>query len=337
MPPLKKRRGLAGTIISTAVNAALIGSAVGLTVYRLWRNRGKPPQPPVEVPTEPSLEDLSPPPPYDAPSHHKQAFNFPEPEPVHAIPLSPPSSAKKLRNAQLQRQNKRTTTQHRRRKSQRTHPDHHHHHHHHSVSSSDPVLGDDVNEGEDKMDWIGDKLSMLIEQGKRALNAQVVVFSDAVEDEVDDGSDAWEEENDMQNNNSNLTSSPRHSRSRSGSVRYRKRPRTLNLGAGQSPSTFTSTSTTMNTPYAASSSTPSPRFADSFNLPASVSASVPNTSFIAGGGGLSSRYAALPASQSVTSLNNVSVEDPSTFDSPELRESMERARQRLMARRLGGA
>lgn len=35
MPPLKKRRGLAGTIISTALNAALIGGAVGLTVYKL--------------------------------------------------------------------------------------------------------------------------------------------------------------------------------------------------------------------------------------------------------------------------------------------------------------
>ena len=35
MPPLKRRRGLAGSIISTAISAALIGSAVGLTVYRL--------------------------------------------------------------------------------------------------------------------------------------------------------------------------------------------------------------------------------------------------------------------------------------------------------------
>lgn len=35
LPPLKRRRGLAGSIISTAVSAALIGSAVGLTVYRL--------------------------------------------------------------------------------------------------------------------------------------------------------------------------------------------------------------------------------------------------------------------------------------------------------------
>ena len=35
MPPLKKRRGLAGSIVNTAVSAALIGTAVGLTVYRL--------------------------------------------------------------------------------------------------------------------------------------------------------------------------------------------------------------------------------------------------------------------------------------------------------------
>jgi len=154
------------------------------------------------------------------------------------------------------------------------------------------------------MDWIGDKLSMLIEQGKRALNAQVVVSSDAKEDEVDDGSDGWEEENDMRR------SSPR---SRSGSVRHCKRPRTLNLGPGQS------THHVHHTPA-------SPCLAD-FNLP--MSSSVPNTSFVSG-------YSALHASQSTTSLNNISIEDPSTFESLELRESMERARQRLMARRLGG-
>lgn len=35
MPPAKRRRGLAGSIVSTALSAALIGTAVGLTVYRL--------------------------------------------------------------------------------------------------------------------------------------------------------------------------------------------------------------------------------------------------------------------------------------------------------------
>ncbi len=34
-PPAKRRRGLAGTIVSTALSAALIGTAVGITVYRL--------------------------------------------------------------------------------------------------------------------------------------------------------------------------------------------------------------------------------------------------------------------------------------------------------------
>lgn len=37
-PPAKRRRGLAGTIVTTALNAALIGTAVGLTVYRLYVN-----------------------------------------------------------------------------------------------------------------------------------------------------------------------------------------------------------------------------------------------------------------------------------------------------------
>ena len=34
-PPAKRRRGLAGSIVSTALSAAVIGTAVGLTVYRL--------------------------------------------------------------------------------------------------------------------------------------------------------------------------------------------------------------------------------------------------------------------------------------------------------------
>jgi hypothetical protein len=34
-PPTKRRRTLVGSIASTALSAALIGSAVGLTVYRL--------------------------------------------------------------------------------------------------------------------------------------------------------------------------------------------------------------------------------------------------------------------------------------------------------------
>ena len=35
-PPAKRRRTLAGALVSSAVNAALIGTAVGITVYRLY-------------------------------------------------------------------------------------------------------------------------------------------------------------------------------------------------------------------------------------------------------------------------------------------------------------
>ena len=45
-----------------------------------------------------------------------------------------------------------------------------------------------------QMDWIGDKLSQLIQEGQRALGREVVVASETQEDEVDDGSGAWQEE-----------------------------------------------------------------------------------------------------------------------------------------------
>lgn len=43
------------------------------------------------------------------------------------------------------------------------------------------------------MDWIGDRISVLIEEGKKALGKEVVVMSDSKEDEVDDGSGLWED------------------------------------------------------------------------------------------------------------------------------------------------
>ncbi len=152
------------------------------------------------------------------------------------------------------------------------------------------------------MDWIGDKLSMLIEQGKKALNAQVVVMSDAKEDEVDDGSGMWEEEE-----------AP--SRSRSGSVRHAKRPKALNLGSGPT-STYTLSS---------------PRGPSTF--PSSIS--VPTTHSYSSFGPDSDTTRLLPTSHSTTSLQNLNAEDPASFESPELRESMERARSRMMARRGG--
>ena len=44
------------------------------------------------------------------------------------------------------------------------------------------------------MDWIGDKLTKLIEEGKRALGTEIVVSSETPEDEVDDGTGEWVED-----------------------------------------------------------------------------------------------------------------------------------------------
>ncbi|KAH7335221.1 hypothetical protein B0J17DRAFT_719771 [Rhizoctonia solani] len=60
----KRRRivELADSVISTAFSAAVIGTAVGLTAYRLWRDRGKDGLPSNPEPS--SIESLPPPPPY---------------------------------------------------------------------------------------------------------------------------------------------------------------------------------------------------------------------------------------------------------------------------------
>jgi len=172
----------------------------------------------------------------------------------------------------------------------------------------------------DKMDWIGGKLGMLIEQGKKALGSQVVVMSDAKEDEVDDGSAAWEEEAE----NSSLRCS-RSSHSRSGSVRHAKRPRGLNIV----PASSASSAQIQTTPSSPSSS--------SFGLlPNSGSAPSTAHSIYGFSGPTQQSQTSLPASHSMTSLHHVSIEDPASFESPELRETMERARQRMMARRMGG-
>lgn len=38
MPPNKKRKGLAGTVLSTALDAAIFTTALGYTAYQLWRD-----------------------------------------------------------------------------------------------------------------------------------------------------------------------------------------------------------------------------------------------------------------------------------------------------------
>ena len=138
------------------------------------------------------------------------------------------------------------------------------------------------------MDWMSDRLQRLIEEGKRALGKEVVVMSESKEDEVDDGSGAWEEEE------SALPPS------RSGSIRRGRRPRNIGL-PDYAPPTY---STPQHSPRKAQYSY------------GSASGLVPPDSPGRAGRGAS-----------VDSLSNNHREAEDSWGTPELRESMARARE----------
>lgn len=155
------------------------------------------------------------------------------------------------------------------------------------------------------MDWIGDKLSMLIEEGKRALNREIVVMSDAKEDEVDDGTGVWEEEG-----GEDTTTAGPSSLSRSSSMKRTKRPRNIALP----PPSYIPQQT----------NTASPR-KNGFDLTSSASSSMLVTPRRTHSRGISL--------ESGLNLTPTPKEDVRTWESPELRESMEKARARLMRNR----
>lgn len=135
------------------------------------------------------------------------------------------------------------------------------------------------------MDWIQGKLAQLIEEGKRALNREVVVMSDAKEDEFDDGTGVWEEETDEAEEEE---THQRASVSRANSLR-RKRSRHHVYGSFSQ---------------------------SSHHLPTTPAAPAHTRGF---------------SSDSVTSLLR---EDNNEWQSPELRESMQKARERILASRM---
>lgn len=166
----------------------------------------------------------------------------------------------------------------------------------------------------DEMDWIGDRLSRLIQEGHRALNTEVVVMSEAKEDEVDDGSGDWEEEQ--------PATGP--SASRCGSFRRTHRSRDI-----QPPSYSAFTSS-----YSPSSSPRKRKFTgEAVHLSPDRQnfsrLSVPSTP----------RRIARESSTDIDAYATVTSsfkEDVSAWQSPELRESMERARAQYLQRRMGG-
>ncbi|KAM6496754.1 hypothetical protein JOM56_007227 [Amanita muscaria] len=219
-PPAKRRRGLAGSIVSTAISAALIGTAVGLTVYRLWRDRGNSASPNPKSNLDPSTPErsLPPPPPYQESERtpgqpstlHKQRRQRPVPTHSHSrrthlhrstrprgsIPSTLTATPTGRQGAPLLLSNQ-----------------------------TGSELEEPQHEVETQMDWFGDKLSALIAEGKRALGREIVVMSDAKEDEVDDGSGAWEDSDQdrMSDSDSRMYHSPSQSQRTPDNTRRRRR------------------------------------------------------------------------------------------------------------------
>jgi len=282
LPPAKRRRTLAGTIVSGAVNAALIGTAVGLTVYRLWRDRGRAPE----------LE----PPPYE------QGDWIPsEPEEVAPPSIATPQTPRSKRTRTVPNTVRRGTPRHRKARHQAKlpvsparlsrHPSPH------RPINPDLDLGSEMDQGdelEDKMDWMGDRLARLIEDGKKALGKEVVVMSEAQEDEEDDGSGDWEEEANPG------TSSARASLS--GSIRRKDKSQVPGLISYASP-------------FISLPPTASPR-RQQFST---VHTSHPSAALPIPGRSSHSHSASVDTHHSFDG-------DESLWQSPELRESMERAR-----------
>jgi len=152
------------------------------------------------------------------------------------------------------------------------------------------------------MDWISDKICTLIEEGNKALNREIVVTSDAKEDEVDDGSGAWEEEV-LSNHIPRAISHP-SSTKHTGIRRPLVSPNTIE----PPPPSFNPSSTLNSTP----SMPITPRLSHFWNLsPSTFASATPPSTFDQG-------------HDSGISFH----EDEQTWESPELRESMERARAR---------
>ncbi|KAJ7455377.1 hypothetical protein B0H11DRAFT_2067860 [Mycena galericulata] len=298
-PPAKRRRGLAGSIVSTAVSAALIGTAVGLTVYRLWRDRGK------EAESEPL-----PPPPY-------QQGQWTPVQQAQAIEITPPTPIVTPRRRKVRHGiNTASATK---RHNPRVRPRLHGHALSTPSSTTLPLrepLGTDSMEDEDgvavedQMDWMGEQLSMLIQEGQKALGREIVVQSDAREDEVDDGCGVWEEEEGGHDQEFGGPSSYRNSHSRSSSPRQRKRPRNLTLAP---PS------------YASRPSSASPR-ATRFEF---TSSSLPSSA--------GTRWRSDAPGRGMSAESELGKrEEEQTWESPELKESMARARARLLGMRGAG-
>lgn len=153
------------------------------------------------------------------------------------------------------------------------------------------------------MDWIGSKLSLLIQEGQKALGREIVVASETQDDEVDDGTDAWVEEY----SDVDCGSSSKRSRRRRARPENVVAPSHSRTGSGSGSASLTSSPRTNRFDHTCQQNALQP-------LPMAiprppVEGLTPSASFSGSG--------------SVR-------EDESQWLSPELRESMEKARARYL-------
>ncbi|THU91949.1 hypothetical protein K435DRAFT_862947 [Dendrothele bispora CBS 962.96] len=364
-PPAKRRRGLAGSIVSTALSAALIGTAVGLTVYRLWRDRGKEP-PQLAIPPATSSPDSSdvnsnpngnagaPPPPYSSIDSSKSSvLNTLPPTPrrkTHAHTHSVHSSASKRRHAAHPRgrtyqyglpsssgPGSSSTTS--------------------SSNGATPLFpptqpqfdfsfgrsnsnfgaqggqqgngGNGGNGGEeedpdlgDQMDWIGNKLSFLIEEGKKALGREVVVMSESREDEDGGEREGWVDEDEHGFDGDDGGSV--YSRSESPRRRVKKR-RAYTPNGSSSRRTHTPSSS-----HGGGGIGLMPGLLGSGSAPPSASYSTTSFGFSTRSSSTSASFQpSTPVSINANQSNVMAFGETAGWESPELRESMERARARV--------
>ena len=156
------------------------------------------------------------------------------------------------------------------------------------------------------MDWIGDRISQLIEEGTKALGKEVVVMSQSKEDEVDDGSGLWE---DSDGGELGSSASSRYGRRSLSSPRRKRARPSLSGGLGESSPSRPPTYGLATTPI----------------FPGSPS---------------SMRSSAEPLPGSATTTTTTAGwmrESEGDWESEELKASMERARAIYMAKRRGQA
>jgi hypothetical protein len=154
------------------------------------------------------------------------------------------------------------------------------------------------------MDWIGGKLAMLIEEGKKALGKEVVVMSDAKEDEVDDGTGTWEEEEEEER---------KGNRNRAGSSGSKTQSRSMTIPRPSEPTAPMSYSYSSPAWYRGSEMPPEP-------------SNVPSRSYQPGSSPLHGQFSRSPGE----GMMSQSLVDDGV--SPEVREYMDRARARYRNR-----